>query len=162
MRLVEIAAIGRNNELGKDNHMVFDLPGDLKFFAKTTKGHPIVMGRNTWLSLPKKLPGRKHIILSRTLKTDDDDIDVCASIGEFMDRWGSYDGDIYCIGGGHLYKQMLGLADELVLTEVDGEADAQVFFPEFDKTQYVSRILGQGCDNGVHYTHVSYVRKEKS
>lgn len=161
MRLVEIAAIGRNRELGKDNHMVFDLPGDLRFFAKTTRHHPVVMGRNTWLSLPGKLKDRQHLVISRSLMVDDPEVTVYRCVDDFLREWKDWSGTVYCIGGASLYGQLLDQADELILTEVDGQAQADVFFPSFDTMQFEWQVIGEGEDHGVSYTHVRYTRKGK-
>lgn len=159
MRLAEIAAVGRRGELGKGNRMVFDLPGDLRFFAKTTRHHPVVMGKNTWLSLPGKLKDRKHLVISRSIEIDDPDVTVYRSAEEFLQDWKDYEGTVFCIGGGSLYRQMLERADELILTEVEAEAEADVFFPAFDKSQFERHVEGEGQDHGISYQHVCYRRK---
>lgn len=84
MKLELIAAVGENRELGKDNHLIFDIPGDLKFFARTTRGHTIVMGRRTFESLPGKLPGRHHVIISRSMESDDPELEILTAWRRFI------------------------------------------------------------------------------
>ena len=91
MKLELIAAVGRNLELGRDNDLIFDIPGDLIFFARTTRGHTIVMGRRTFDSLPHKLPGRHHVVISRTMTSDDPDIEIFDSFEAFLEAYGPKD-----------------------------------------------------------------------
>ncbi|WP_276848708.1 dihydrofolate reductase [Faecalibaculum rodentium] len=158
MKLELIAAVGRNLELGKDNDLIFDIPGDLKFFARTTRGHTIVMGRRTFDSLPHKLPGRHHVVISRTMTSDDPDIEIFDSLEAFLEAYGPKDELVYGIGGASLYAQMLSYAGALVLTEVDADADADVYFPAFDADAWKATELGRQEENGLAYRHVRYER----
>lgn len=158
MKLALIAAVGRDRELGRDNDLVFHIPADLKFFSRTTKGHTIVMGRKTFESLPKKLPDRHHVVISRTMESQDPDVEVQKSLEDFLNRYHDKDELVYCIGGASLYTQTLPLADELVLTEVDANADADVFFPAFDRQDWNREVLSRQEENGLHYQHVRYTR----
>lgn len=162
-----IAAIGKNRELGKKGQLIFHLPGDMKFFREKTTGHPIVMGRKTFESLPKMLPGRRHYVVSRNCKFSDsatkpglknpEDLVLINDLESFArDNQGSNE-EFFVIGGGALYTEMLGVADKLYLTEVEAEdTEADTFFPEFDKTSYKRTVLGKGQDNGIDYTFVQY------
>ena len=149
MKLELIAAVGRNLELGKDNDLIFDIPGDLKFFARTTRSHTIVMGRCTFDSLPHKLPGRHHVVISRTMTSDDPDIEIFDSLEAFLEAYGPKDELVYGIGGASLYAQMLPYAGALVLTEVDADADADVYFPAFDADAWKATELGRQEENGL-------------
>lgn len=159
MKLTLIAAIGKNRELGKNNDMIWHLPQDLKFFRQQTSGHTIVMGRKTFESLPGKLPKRHHVVISRTCKDLGKDIEMCESVEEFMKRYKDADEEIYCIGGGMIYSEMLKYASRLVLTQIDANADAEVYFPEFDESLYNKKILSSIEENGVFYQHVEYTLK---
>jgi dihydrofolate reductase len=156
-----IAAVGQNNELGKKGGLVFKIPGDLKFFKQTTVGHPVFMGLNTWRSLPGKLPGRDHFVL--TLDANDvanDDVTPVTDLKEFIAKHEDTDEEIFVIGGGTVYKQMLPYCNKLYLTEVQAsDSDADTFFPEFDHSNYTRKTLGHGEDNGITYNHVLYERK---
>ena len=126
-----IAAVARNRAIGFENKLIYWLPNDLKRFKALTTGHTIVMGRNTFLSLPKgALPNRRNIVLSRSQKAFPG-CDTYASLKEALQHC-SNDEDIYIIGGASVYKQALPLADRLCLTEIDDTpAQADTFFPDY-------------------------------
>ena len=147
MKLTLIAAIGKNRELGKNNDMIWHLPQDLKFFRKQTSGHTIVMGRKTFESLPGMLPKRHHVVISRSCSDLGECVEMCSSVEEFLKRYKDVDEEIYCIGGGMIYSEMLAYAD------------AEVYFPEFDKSLYTKTILSDIEENGIHYQHVAYTLK---
>lgn len=156
MHLTLIAAIGKNRELGKHNDMIWHLPQDLKFFRKMTSHHTIVMGRKTFESLPGMLPNRHHVVISKSNPNLPDDVEICKSVQEFLDCYKDVNEEIYCIGGGMIYSEMLGYADKLVITQIDAAADADVYFPEFDKSLYSSQIVNDIIENNVHYQHIIY------
>lgn len=156
MNLTLIAAIGKNNELGINNGMIWHLPQDLKFFRKETSGHTIVMGRKTFESLPGKLPKRHHIVISKSNPKLDEDIEIFDSIESFMDAYKDCSEEIFCIGGGMIYTQMLPYANRLLITEIDAQATADVYFPKFDKSGYKRQVLSDITENGIHYHHVEY------
>lgn len=162
MKLTEIAAIGKNRELGKDNQLIWHFPQDLKFFKEQTKGHTIVMGRKTFESLPGMLPKRHHIVISKSGAKFPEEVEVFSSIDAFVDAYQTKQEEIFVIGGATIYKQMLNLCHRLILTEIDQSYDADVFFPEFDKTLYHKRILSDITENGVHYQHVEYCLKSET
>ena len=143
-----IAAIGKNRELGKKGGLVFQIPGDLKFFKQTTLGFPIVMGRTTFLSLPKMLPGRKHYVLSPDEEpTFPNEVTVLHNLQEFINEHKNDEQEYFIIGGGSIYQQFLPYCNKLYLTEVDGEdKEADVYFPEFDKNEYQVTELGKNSD----------------
>ena len=160
MRLIEIAAIGKNNELGKDNGMIWHLPKDLKFFKEQTKGHSMVMGRKTFESLPGMLPQRHHIVISRNHTNFPDGVEVFSSIEDFLKAYEKKDETIFVIGGGQIYKQMLNKSDELILTHINAVCkDAQVFFPQFEKEKFAAEVLLEQQDHGMELKHVRYIRK---
>lgn len=153
-----IAAIGRNRELGKDNDLIWNLPGDLKFFRSVTSGHTIIMGRKTFDSLPRMLPNRKHIVL--TSREDlPSEVEVYKELKSILEKYKDSDEEIFIIGGASIYSLFLEYCDKLYLTEIDSEEEASVYFPEFDKSLYNSEELGNNSDNGISYKHVLYSRK---
>lgn len=162
MKLTEIAAIGKNRELGKDNQLIWHFPQDLKFFKEQTKGHTIVMGRKTFESLPGMLPKRHHIVISKSGAKFPEEVEVFSSIDAFVDAYQTKEEEIFVIGGATIYKQMLNLCHRLILTEINQSYDADVFFPEFDKTLYHKKILNDITENGVHYQHVEYRLKSET
>lgn len=154
-----IAAIGQNNELGKKGGLVFQIPGDLKFFKKVTTGHPVFMGLNTWRSLPGKLPKREHFVLAPDAKDVPTDLNAVTDLEAFIKAHKDDAEEYFVIGGGMVYKQMLPHCDKLYLTEVHAsDADADTFFPEFDHSLYKREVLGKGEDNGISYNHVLYTK----
>ena len=117
------------------------------------------MGRKTFESLPGMLPKRHHVVISRSCSNLGEGIEMCSSVEEFIKRYKDVDEEIYCIGGGMIYSEMLAYADKLILTEIDAQADAEVYFPEFDKSLYTKTILSDIEENGIHYQHVEYTLK---
>ena len=125
-----IAAIGKNNELGKGNDLVFKLPADMKYFRDTTKGHTIIMGRKTFESIGKALPARKNIVITRDKTYLRHGVDVVHSLEEALAKTNKKD-EAFIIGGAEIYKQAMNLADKLYITHVNAEdKNADVFFPE--------------------------------
>ena len=128
-----IAAVANNGAIGYRNKLLYWLPNDLKRFKALTTGHTIIMGRNTFLSLPKgALPNRRNIVLSRSAKVLEG-CEVYPSLEDALKHCAP-DEDIYIIGGASVYKQALQLADRLCLTEIDDTpTEADTFFPPYDE-----------------------------
>lgn len=152
-----IAAIGKNNELGRNGDLVFHIKEDMKYFRDTTSGHTVAMGRKTWESLPGKLKNRTNIVFSSHIINGADE--SISDIKEFAQKHQNTDEEIFIIGGGSIYKEFLPFAKNLYLTEVDASADADVFFPEFDKSKYDKEIIKKGSENGIEYAFVKYTIK---
>lgn len=154
-----IAAIGKNNELGKNNDLIWKLKGDLKFFKDLTTNHIIVMGRKTFESLPKMLPNRHHIIISSN-NSFNDKVEVFNNIYLFLEKYKNYKDEIFIIGGASIYKSFLEYANKLYLTEIDEEdKNADVYFPTFNvnswNKEYISDLKEE---NNIKYRHVLYRR----
>ena len=153
-----IAAIGKNNELGKDNQLIFHIKDDMKFFKETTLGHKIVMGSSTWKSLPGKLPGRENIVISRH-DFDGPDL-IIHDLDDFLAKHQSTPEEIFIIGGGSIYSQFLPYARHLYLTEIDASTnDADTFFPGFNKSNYTKQLIKEGSENGLNYTIAKYTKE---
>lgn len=153
-----IAAIGKNRELGKNNDLIWHLPGDLKFFRKITTNHTIIMGRKTFESLPKMLPNRKHIVLT-TKGNFQSEVEVYKELKQILKTYKDTQEEIFIIGGASIYEQFLDYSDKLYLTEIDAQEEADVYFPNFDKENYEKEILSENEDNGISYKHVLYIKK---
>ena len=127
-----IAAIAKNNALGKDNQLIWYLPADLKLFKKVTLGHHIIMGRKTFESFPKPLPNRTHVVIT---KQEDykvpHGIIVVNSLKDALDV-AKEDNQPFIIGGGEIYKQSLEVADKIYLTLVHQEFEGDTQFPELN------------------------------
>ena len=128
-----IAAIGLNNELGKDNDLIWHLPADLRRFKKVTSGHTIIMGRNTFESIGKPLPNRRSIIITRNISYKKEGCEVVHSLEDAI-KLIKDKKDAFIIGGAQIYKEAIDkkLVDQLDITKVHQNFDADVFFPTID------------------------------
>ena len=136
-----IAALGENRVIGVDNSMPWHLPGDFKYFKATTLGKPIIMGRKTWDSLGRPLPGRLNIVVSRQPDLQLEGAEVYPSLEAAVARaeaWALEQGvdELMLIGGAQLYAQGLAHADRLYLTRVALSPEGDAWFPEFDAAQW--------------------------
>ena len=166
-----IAAVAKDRAIGFQNKLIYWLPNDLKRFKSLTTGHTIIMGRNTFLSLPKgALPNRRNIVLSRTAfssHTGEDGrglfpgCDVYPSLEEALAHCAK-DEEVYIIGGASVYTQALSMADRLCLTEVDDTPkEADTFFPEYKADWREVAREDHNIDerHAQRYAFVDYVRK---
>ncbi len=128
-----IAAVARNGTIGRDNALPWRLPEDLRRFKALTTGHAMVMGRKTWESLGRPLPGRRHVVVSRDPDYRAEGITVVHSLAEALAVAGD---DAYVIGGAMLYAQALPLVDRIELTEIDADFAGDAHFPPFDRGQW--------------------------
>jgi len=125
-----IVAMARNRVIGLNNALPWRLPEDLQFFKRTTLGHPIVMGRNTYESIGKPLPGRRNIVVSRQVDYLAPGCEVVGSLPAAIALCAEAS-NVFVIGGAQLYEQALPLADRLLVTEIDADFSGDTFFPEF-------------------------------
>lgn len=126
-----IAAIGKNNELGKGNTLLWKLPADMQFFIKKTSGHPVIMGRKTFESIGRPLPKRRNIVITRDLNYKKDGIEVVHSLEEALKLFPDKKEEIFIIGGAEIYKQVMPVAERLYITHIEAEdRGADAFFPE--------------------------------
>ena len=154
-----IAAVAKNRAIGHNNKLIYWLPNDLKRFKALTTGHTIIMGRNTFLALPKgALPNRRNIVLSRSTK-DFPGCDVYSSLEEALKHC-TPDEDIYIIGGASVYRQALKIADRLCLTEInDTPEKADTFFPPYDDWKEESREDHEKDERHEYeYSFVDYIK----
>ena len=152
-----IAAIGKNNELGKDNDLIWHIKGDLAHFKELTMHKKIVMGASTYKSLPKKLEGREYIILSKSLSNIPDAV-VYQSFDDLLAYLNTIGEEVMIIGGASIYKLFLPYAEVLYLTEIEEESAADVYFPEFDKKDFTKTLSEEHVDDDIKYKFVTYVR----
>ena len=129
--LILIAAAGEGNELGKNGDLPWHLPDDFRHFKETTTGHAMIMGRKTFDTFPRPLPGRQHIIITRDrdYRVDHPNCLVVHSMEAAMEAVSGLE-KAFVIGGGEIYRQALPQATGIVLTRVHGHFDADTFFPE--------------------------------
>jgi len=156
-----IVAIAENLAIGKDNKLLWHLSDDLKRFKKLTTGHALIMGRNTFLSLPNgALPNRRHIVISDKPGEVFDSCEMASSIEKAVQLAGS-DEECFVIGGGMVYKQFLPIAGKLYLTRVHASFDADTFFPEIDFSQWkavLSEEVEAGEGNQFNHSYTEFVR----
>ena len=159
--IVIVAALARNGVIGRDNGLPWRLKADLQHFRALTMGHPILMGRNTWHSLGRPLPGRRNRVITRAPAVRADGAEVFdspdAAIAAAADA-----ARIFVIGGAQLYSSLLAQADRLVLTEVWADVEGDAHFPLLDRDDFVEerRDARQAdADNEFDFDFVEYRRR---
>lgn len=158
-----IVAIAANGAIGKDNDLLWHIPGDMRRFKELTTGHCLLMGRNTWYSLPKRpLPNRQNIVL-----TDDpcECLEGCESAFSIEDsiRKCEEGKEVFVIGGGMIYKQFMSRADRLMITHVHKDFEADTFFPPIDLDVWEETERedhGPDEKNDFSYSYVTYLRRK--
>ena len=159
MKIVLVAAVARNGAIGKDNALLWRLPEDLKHFKRVTLGHPIVMGRKTFDSIGRPLPGRRNLVVTRNAAWRHEGVEAYGSLDAALAALPD-DAQACVIGGGELYAQALPRADELVLTEIDADFDGDTFFPAWDRQAFVEiERSTQTSEQGWAYHFVTYRRR---
>lgn len=134
-----IAAMAKQRVIGKDNQMPWHLPADFNWFKRCTMGKPIVMGRKTYESIGRPLPGRRNVVISRNSDLAIDGVDIVASIDEALALLAEHE-EVMIIGGGSIYHSCLPLASKLYLTYIDAEIDGDTQFPQWSvEWQEISR-----------------------
>lgn len=157
--VVIIAAVARNGVIGKGGALPWHLPEDLRHFKALTLGHPIIMGRRTWASLGRPLPGRRNIVVSGDVQWQPEGAERADSLPAAL-ALAKDAPKVFVIGGAQLYAAALPLADALELTEIDADFDGDTHFPDWPREQFVetSRQAAVGA-GGLRYAWVSYRRK---
>lgn len=135
MKLSLIAAMDKNRLIGKDNALPWHLPADLKHFKKVTMDKPILMGRKTYDSIGRPLPGRKNIVLTRAANVQIEGVTVVNSLDEAIAAVADTE-ELMVIGGGSIYELLLPEAERLYLSFVEGEFEGDAWFPEFDEEEW--------------------------
>ncbi len=157
-RVFLVAAVAPNGVIGAGNRMPWHLPEDLKHFKALTLGHPVIMGRKTYESIGKPLPGRENIVVSRTPGLEIPDVSIASSvegamalcIGEPL---------AFVIGGGEIYTAALPLADGIVMTEIGKDFDGDTRFPDWDRAAFrESQRQSHTSADGLPYDFVMYER----
>tara|TARA_B100000963_G_scaffold16588_1_gene12742 strand:+ start:687 stop:1166 length:480 start_codon:yes stop_codon:yes gene_type:complete len=158
MEIVLIAAVDKNLGIGKDGKIPWDIKEDLKFFRENTENTAIIMGRATFDSIGRPLPKRKNIVMTRTIKNREGVYEVSSST-EALEEAMSYSETISIIGGEHIYKEFLPLANKLLITEIQIEVDSpDAYFPYWDKSQWKERTRKNSSENGLAFSFVEYER----
>jgi len=156
-----IVAIAQNFAIGKNNDLLFHLPNDLKRFKQITTGHPVIMGRNTLLSLPKgALPNRRNIVITDNPNEIFERCEMVFSIEEAIQAVENEE-EAFIIGGGMIYRQFFPHAGKLYLTLVHRDFDADVYFPEINYSEWDEFFREDLFDetNGFNYSYLNLKRK---
>ena len=155
-----VAAIDRNNGIGKrSGELLFHIPEDMKRFRTLTTGNTVIVGRKTLETFPDKkpLPNRKTIVLSR-MKPKDNGAVYCSDISELAAAIENIEGDIFVIGGGEVYRQLIGFCDTLYITRVDADGNGEVFFPKLDKTWIIKEKTEKKVHNSLEFWFETYIK----
>jgi len=134
MPVTLIAAVARNGVIGADNRLPWRLPADLAYFKKQTMGKTVLMGAATWRSIGRPLPGRRNVVLSRSMEMAPEGCELVRSVEEALRLYG--DGELMVIGGAEVYRQFLPHADRMLITEIGAEFEGDVRFPDFDRNEW--------------------------
>ena len=162
-RLAMMAAKAANNVIGRNNALPWYLPNDLKYFKKVTFGKPIIMGRHTWESLPKRpLPGRQNIIITRDWEYAAEGARVYSNLNAAINSAKAIaarngEQEVFIIGGQSLYERALPMADILYISEIDADVDGDVSFPEFDESQF-REVATKSFENSERNDHAFKLR----
>ena len=158
MQLNLIVAYARNRTIGRDNTLPWTLPGDLAHFKRTTLGCPIVMGRKTWDSLGRPLPGRRNIVITRDASKTFTGAEAFTSLSEALEAVKDAK-QVFVIGGAQIYREALPLAHRVVATEIQADIEGDAMFDPLDKAVWheTSR-QSQPAENGLAYDLVEYHR----
>ena len=170
-----IAAIGKNNELGKKNDLLWNLPADMKHFRETTRGHAVIMGQKTFESLGcddtgkqvgRLLPNRRNIILTLDMNFKKEGAEITHSIQELLEllkNTTKEEEEVFIIGGGMIYKLFINISDKLYITHVNEEFnDAEIFFPAIDLNiweETTREDYAKDTENMFDYSFVTYLKK---
>jgi dihydrofolate reductase len=166
MRISIIAAVAENGVIGRNGKLPWHLAEDLKRFKKITMGHTIVMGRRTWESIGRPLPGRRMIVVSRQpdYRTSSDSVEVCASLADAIRLAESAGEDeAFVIGGAELYREALPQAEKLYLTLVHAHVSGDAWFPEVDWADWEplhARRFSANAENEFPFTFESFERNQ--
>lgn len=165
-----IVATAQNNAIGRNNELLWHISEDLKYFKSTTTGHPVIMGRKTYESIGRPLPGRRNIVVTRgtiampqvkNLQTTS--FEVSNNLDEVISLAKNSENEFFVMGGGELYKQTFSCADRLYITKIYAEAEgADTFFPVVDEAQWKvvkesERLVDE--ENGIEFQFVVYEKR---
>ena len=156
-----IAVVARNGGIGRDNALLWHLSEDLRHFKRTTLGCPVIMGRKTWDAIGRPLPGRRNIVVTRNAGWVATGAEATGDLTHALSL-AADTAKVFVIGGAQLYAAAMPFADELVLTEVDADAPADTFFPDWDRAAFIEQSRESHTDpHGLRYGFVTYQRKKK-
>ncbi|WP_024467286.1 dihydrofolate reductase [Treponema pedis] len=153
-----IAARSKNNVIGKNGRLPWNIPEDLKRFKKLTDGNTVIMGRKTFEDIGAPLVNRFNIVLSRTKKIKTENCITAENFSEALKKAAS--SDVFIIGGEAVFREALPIIDIMYITEIDAEYSGDTYFPQFELTEF-ERTEGHKIDTPVPYRYVTYIKKIK-
>jgi dihydrofolate reductase len=155
-----IAAASENNVIGKDNKLIWHLSDDLKHFKELTKGHHVIMGRKTFESMPKALPNRTNVIITRNRNYTADNAIVVQSLDDAL-KISKKDSQPFIIGGGEIYKMAMSIADRIELTRVHADFEGDAFFPEIELSEWKEVKIDKRKKDENHNYDFTFIRYDK-
>ena len=153
-----IAAIGKNNELGINNHLLWNLKEDMKFFKEKTINHKVVMGLNTYNSIKRPLPNRENIVLSNKEVNLPKEVKLYTNINKLTNDLQNIQEEVFIIGGASLYNHYISLADKMYLTLIEDTKPADTYFPKINKEDWNITIIKE-LEEAVKYKFVLFERR---
>jgi dihydrofolate reductase len=161
VKLSLVAAVARGGVIGRGGALPWRLPEDMAHFRELTIGHPVVMGRRTWDSLPDRfrpLPGRRNVVVTRNDAWTGEGAERAGSLAEVLELLGDAS-HVFVIGGGELFAEALSRADELLLTEIDLQVEGDTFFPRWDRDAFAEMVRETHLSaDGTPFAFVTYER----
>ena len=158
-----IVAMAQNRAIGKDNDLLWHLGSDLKHFKQLTTGHPVVMGRRTWESLPKRpLPGRRNIVMTENHDYVAPGAEVVHGVAGLFKALKGCDDEVFVMGGASIYELLLPYTKRLYITRVYRDYEADVYFPIIDMSEFTLVKFGEPMydeESGLDYAYEEYDRK---
>jgi len=163
MTLSILVILSTNNVIGRDNKLPWHMPADLKRFKNLTMGHHILMGRRTFDEIKKPLPGRVNVVITRDPQFAPEGVAIARSIDEAISKAeAAGDLEIFLIGGGEIFKQVIHIADRMYITRIHAEIDGDTYFPEFDDVNEWKLIDAEHFEadekNAYPYSFLTYTR----
>ena len=155
-----VIAQAANRVIGRDNRMPWHLPADLAHFKRVTMGRPVIMGRKTWESIGRALPGRLNIVITRTASFTAPGATVVGSLDEAYRAAGDVD-EVFIIGGGQVYAEAMATADRIYLTEIAAEPEGDTWFPAFDRSQWQETVMGEHAPDEKNAHALRFLKLER-
>lgn len=159
-----IVAKAENNIIGGDNKLLWHISEDLKRFREITTGHTIIMGRKTFESLPKILPNRHHVVITRDVNfsVDSDQVTIVHDLNEVLNKYENSEDEAFIIGGGEIYNLLFPYAKKLYLTKVNTNFEGDTYFPSIDFNEWTVEVSSGekiNDEDGLKYEFVNLLRK---
>lgn len=164
MTISIIVAVAENQVIGYNNQLLWHIKEDLQRFKSLTLGHHIILGRKTYESIGRPLPGRTNVVITRDKNYQADGCIVVNSLEDAL-KIAHQDSEVFIVGGGDIYRQTLHLVNKIYLTRIHSNFSGDTFFPELDLKEWVAESITKGKpinDDGLAYTFINLVREKKN